>query len=43
MLLHPLTNFEIQRYYKMNLNLMVFIRRLIYLKWVDTNQLELIG
>ena len=43
MLPHPLTNFEIQRYYKMNLNLMVFIRRLIYLKWVDANQLELIG
>ena len=29
---HPLTNFEIQKYYKMNLNWMVFIQEIIYLK-----------
>ena len=29
---HPLTNFEIQSIFKMNLNLMVFIQEIIYLK-----------
>ena len=28
----PLTNFEIQRYYQENLDLMVFIQELMYLK-----------
>ena len=29
---HPLTNFEIQIAVKMNVNVMVFIREIIYLK-----------
>ena len=29
---HPLTGFEIQMYYQMNLILMVFIQEIIYLK-----------
>ena len=33
---HPLTNFEIQKYYEININLMVFIQEIIYQKkgWV---------
>ena len=29
---YPLTNFEVQKYYKNNLNLMVFFSKIIYLK-----------
>ena len=29
---HPLTNFEIQNIIKININLMVFIQEIIYLK-----------
>ena len=29
--LHPLTNFEIQKEYQKNLNLMVFVQEIIYL------------
>ena len=29
---NPLTNFEIYKYYQMNLDLMVFIQEIIYLK-----------
>ena len=29
---HPLTNFEIQKYYQNNINLMVFIQKIIYIK-----------
>ena len=32
MLPHPLTNFEIQKIIKMNLDLMVFIQEVIYKK-----------
>ena len=32
---HPLKNFEIQKYYKMNLDLMVFILEIICLKKKD--------
>ena len=32
MLPDPLTNFEIQKYYKMNQDLMVFFQEIIYLK-----------
>ena len=29
---HPLTNFQIQKYYKLNQDLMVFFQEKIYLK-----------
>ena len=29
---YPLTNFEIQKYYQKELNLMTFIQKIIYLK-----------
>ena len=29
---HPLTNFEIQKYYEININLIVFIQEIIYQK-----------
>ena len=29
---HPLTNFEIQSIIKMNLNLMVFVQEIIYIR-----------
>ena len=37
MLPHPLTNFEIQKYFKMNQDLIVFFQEIIYL---NTIQLE---
>ena len=33
---HPVTNFETQKYYQMDLNLMVFIQQIIYLKLKDS-------
>ena len=41
LLFHPLTNFEITKYYiKMNSNLMVFVQKIIYVRYVYITNLD---